>query len=1645
MKSSPARSALALGALAAMLCTATSVHAEPTKCKREIAKRSSQFAQAKIVALQKCEEALLKGATTGPCPDAKTATKIAQAEAKLRSAISAKCGGADHSCGTADDDPLAAIGWNIGSCPDFETAGCTNAISNCSGISDCLSCANEAAVDQAIDLYYGALAPSSNGSVQSCQRDIGKNAVKFLRAKSKALQKCEDAVLKGAAGPCPDAQAAAKIASARAKQIQKMCSSCGGADRACGGGDDLTPVQIGFASTCPSVTIPGGASCGGSIGTLQDLVTCVDCVTEFKADCLDPLAVPAVRAYPSECHGGGSVPTPTRTPTALPTATRTATPGGGGATPTATPTPSCGNNTVDPGEDCDGTDTAACPGQCSASCACPGPCVLPNPIPEVFSLVAKPGIDLDTGWTGIAHDVAGDDDGSLLALRLTNCDLDTSSATCGQCNAEGPVAFPGPSKNCACYNLASPDASSLATCDPESPTCSGGETCECFYGPPLAISSGAVPVCVVNRYQGPVVGTANMAESGPHAGEGAALLRLASGVYSGIAVEQPCPTCDNDPTPGDGVRGGTCNGGARDGLACDVGGTSRLFGELSLACLPNSTAAIGNLQIKFNKATTGTTSLAANLPCTAFGFTDSQCPCDTCATAEGEACSSDADCPAGVTCGGLRCIGGTNSGSACTDDTQCPGDGACNRPGLPTQPNQCSNTVCVANPNDHNNANEAFCQTGPNDTLCSREPFRGCVNASDCNPPPSGNCPSCAPNQACSIKRRQCFLDTIIRQGTPGTQSAVLAATFCIPPTVSSAVNQVAGLPGPGAVVQPTRIFRSGSQCGNGALDGGEQCDGSNDAACPGACQANCTCPSCGDNAVNGPSEECDGSDDDACPGACQANCTCTTGTCGNGMAEFGEECDGADAAACPGACQTNCTCGAVCGDGVIDPGEQCDGSGTGGACPASACQANCTCGPFCGNNQIDPGEQCDGNGTGSCAGTCQADCMCAPFCGDDVRQAGELCDGTDDSLCPGHCSAGCTCPSSAQITFTVQEGADLDTGWTGTAHDAQVQKGSSISGELSNCDGVSDFECDFFGNVGSACSADPGQPCLSDGDCSAGYCVISTFGPPLPLSAGGVPACIVNRFATDVTGTYNMQTGDAQLFTHLSSLVHLGVQVSRPCPICDCGLVDPNDCQIGDTGTCTDVSGSPPCTVQGTGPLGPTSNNCLPSASSNVSGGGLDIPFQPITTGTSTFPSNQPCDGSGFQNQSCWCDGQPQPTSCSAACDGGSNDNHRCSSDADCPGAPAGACKTLCRQIAGEAVGEGECVAGPIVQTCAGAPEIGCQTNSNCPSGKGPCAANNQRCFLDPIVRVGSPSTTLNTSVATFCIPATSASAINNTAGLPGPGAISFPAAVDLKKCGDNVKNRFVEECDGSDDANCPGQCLANCTCNQTCGNNVIEFGEQCDGTSDAACPGQCGAPATPQACLCPTVCGDGFVAPTEECDPPNDSRCPGQCTNCTCPVPTATCLNGTLDPGEPCELPGLGCGPSQVCLLCQQCFPPYDAITPYLGFICGNQIQEPTEACELPAIGCDPGQLCLGCSQCVNALPFCGNENIEPGEACELPAIGCGQHQLCLLCNQCIDVPISICGNGVIEDGEACELPQTGCGPLAICELCQQCVPLL
>ncbi len=73
--------------------------------------------------------------------------------------------------------------------------------------------------------------------------------------------------------------------------------------------------------------------------------------------------------------------------------------------------------------------------------------------------------------------------------------------------------------------------------------------------------------------------------------------------------------------------------------------------------------------------------------------------------------------------------------------------------------------------------------------------------------------------------------------------------------------------------------------------------------------------PICGDNLVTG-TEQCDGTDDSACPGNCVSSCVCA-GDCGNGLAEIAEECD-----------DGNNTSGDGCRDDCVleDASSLCDG-----------------------------------------------------------------------------------------------------------------------------------------------------------------------------------------------------------------------------------------------------------------------------------------------------------------------------------------------------------------------------------------------------------------------------------------------------------------------------------------------------------------------------------------------------------------------------------------------------------------------------------------------------------------------------------------------------------------------------------------------
>ncbi|MFZ9890154.1 MAG: DUF4215 domain-containing protein, partial [Myxococcota bacterium] len=102
--------------------------------------------------------------------------------------------------------------------------------------------------------------------------------------------------------------------------------------------------------------------------------------------------------------------------------------------------------------------------------------------------------------------------------------------------------------------------------------------------------------------------------------------------------------------------------------------------------------------------------------------------------------------------------------------------------------------------------------------------------------------------------------------------------------------------------------------CGDGVIDGGEECDDGADNTASGACTPLCRTHRCGDGYVYADGEECDDGnkdDGDGCTNDCKSDVPLS---CGDGIAQAGEECDlgeeNSDDAlsAKAGACKTDCT-----------------------------------------------------------------------------------------------------------------------------------------------------------------------------------------------------------------------------------------------------------------------------------------------------------------------------------------------------------------------------------------------------------------------------------------------------------------------------------------------------------------------------------------------------------------------------------------------------------------------------------------------------------------------------------------------------------------------------------------------------------------
>lgn len=247
--------------------------------------------------------------------------------------------------------------------------------------------------------------------------------------------------------------------------------------------------------------------------------------------------------------------------------------------------------------------------------------------------------------------------------------------------------------------------------------------------------------------------------------------------------------------------------------------------------------------------------------------------------------------------------------------------------------------------------------------------------------------PTCDEDGNCAGGCKRIFLPACVSSSSGNAQLAAGSSTSA--PTTGSTA---AALP----------------DCGNGVVDGGEQCDDGN-AVDIDACTNSCRIAVCGDTVVQ-LWEQCDDGnrvDADACSNSCKSP------ACGDGVVQSGEECDDGNQVnndLCTNACKLP-----RCGDQLIQSGEECDdGNQVNSDTCSNACKE-----PRCGDMIVQQGEQCD-DGNSIETDACTSQCVNAR-CGDMIVQQNEDCDDGNKANADG-CSNLCKLPVCGN---GVREGAE--------------------------------------------------------------------------------------------------------------------------------------------------------------------------------------------------------------------------------------------------------------------------------------------------------------------------------------------------------------------------------------------------------------------------------------------------------------------------------------------------------------------------------------------------------------------------------------------------------------------------------------------
>jgi cysteine-rich repeat protein len=288
--------------------------------------------------------------------------------------------------------------------------------------------------------------------------------------------------------------------------------------------------------------------------------------------------------------------------------------------------------------------------------------------------------------------------------------------------------------------------------------------------------------------------------------------------------------------------------------------------------------------------------------------------------------------------------------------------------------------------------------------------------------------------------------DLTMREGVPADYSV------CQRSALRCSADRAVGLEVPRAAellgrleipLEDAGVCLGAGLCGNGQLDGDEECDDgpANSNTVPDACRMHCTDAACGDGVVDS-DEHCDDgnlSDGDGCA----ADCLVEDGVCGNGVLEGDEECDDGNLADGDG-CDADCLLESVCGNGIVEDDEDCD---DGNLADGDGCAADCLLEGVCGNGEVEGDEECDDGPANSdvLPDHCRTDCT-DPVCGDGVVDPDELeeCEPPGSLLCTPDCEWRFSLPVRGGAAAGARPPAGMDD--LGTCQHAIIRGGTRVA-----------------------------------------------------------------------------------------------------------------------------------------------------------------------------------------------------------------------------------------------------------------------------------------------------------------------------------------------------------------------------------------------------------------------------------------------------------------------------------------------------------------------------------------------------------------------------------------------------------------------